>query len=255
MFKKRLIGVLLVKEGKAIQSFGYSGYLPLGKVEILAENLERWGVDEILIICIDKSKKFIGPDLKLMENISAIGLSTPVIYGGGIRHSEDAVRVINSGADRVLIDTMLWDSPRTIELLSRELGNQAVIANFPLIIRNNILYWKNYRTNEERIFNKSILDNLNLNWLSEIMVTDYINEGKLNSFNEEIIKLIPDFQIPKIVFGGISECTQINRLLSINNIVAVGIGNSLNYKEHAVQLIKSKLISIPIRITKFKNND
>ena len=49
MIRKRLIGVITVKGGWAVQSFGYARHLPLGRPEILAENLDRWGADEILV--------------------------------------------------------------------------------------------------------------------------------------------------------------------------------------------------------------
>ena len=40
MLKKRLIGVITVLNGWAVQSFGYKNYLPLGRPEVLAKNLE-----------------------------------------------------------------------------------------------------------------------------------------------------------------------------------------------------------------------
>ncbi len=55
MLKKRLIGVVTVREGWAVQSFCYNRYLPLGRPEAIVENLDRWGADEILIHCIDRS--------------------------------------------------------------------------------------------------------------------------------------------------------------------------------------------------------
>ena len=57
MIKKRLIGVVTVKDGMAVQSFGYKKYLPLGNPKILIKNLNRWGADEILINVIDDPKK------------------------------------------------------------------------------------------------------------------------------------------------------------------------------------------------------
>ena len=57
MLKKRLIGVITVKDDWAVQSIGYKSYLPLGKPKIIAENLDRWGVDEIICLSIDRSIK------------------------------------------------------------------------------------------------------------------------------------------------------------------------------------------------------
>ena len=72
MVKKRLIGVINVKKSIAVQSFGYLNYLPLGAPEILIENLERWGVDEIIILSIDRSNSSFGPDFELISRISFV---------------------------------------------------------------------------------------------------------------------------------------------------------------------------------------
>ena len=103
MLKKRLIGVIAVKDSWAVQSFGYGRYLPLGRPEYLAENLDRWGADEILVLSIDRSLQELGPDLRVVRRISAMGLSTPLAYGGGIHTAEQAAAVIQSGAERVCL--------------------------------------------------------------------------------------------------------------------------------------------------------
>ena len=67
MLKKRVIGVVTVKAGWAVQSFGYHRYLPLGRPEYLVGNLDRWGADEIVVQVIDRSKNQLGPDFDLIE--------------------------------------------------------------------------------------------------------------------------------------------------------------------------------------------
>lgn len=145
MIKKRLIGVVTVCGSLAVQSIGYRRYLPLGNPMIIVENLDRWGVDEILIQCIDRSRNNLGPNFKLLKYISSLGLSTPLIYAGGIRNSIDAVEVIRTGADRVAVDAILWDSPLLLQQVSSELGAQALIINMPVSICDKKLFWMNYR--------------------------------------------------------------------------------------------------------------
>ena len=255
MLKKRLIGVVTVKQGWAVQSFGYRRYLPLGKPEVLVENLDRWGADEILISCTDRTQTGQGPDFKLLERISALGLSTPIIYGGGIRNKEEAVRVVNLGADRILVDAIIWDSPADLELLSRELGNQALIAHLPVGIRDGALYWRNYRNGEERLMDHALLSRMHLEWISEVMLTDWVHEGTPGAFDEAIPKLFPLQEKPLLLFGGISESTQLQRVLALNNVVAAGVGNFLNYKEHAIQQIKRNLIGVSIRAAHYASQE
>lgn len=247
MIKKRLIGVIVVQSKLAVQSFSYERYLPLGDPEILAQNLDRWGVDEILIQVIDRSRNELGPDYDLIKSIGRLGLSTPVIYGGGIREVKDAVNVIGLGADRVLIDSMLCPNSDLIPSLSYEVGAQAIIAHMPLRAEGSSVYWLNYKNGTERLLSSESISQINFEHISEIMLTDWQHEGVANQFDYEIVDNFPLADKPLIVFGGISEPVQMENLFRRNEVVGVGVGNFLNYKEHAIQLLRKNIQSAPIR--------
>ena len=91
MLKKRFIAVVTVKDGWAVQSFGYGRYLPLGKPECLVENFDRWGADEILVQVIDRSKGGLGPDFELLKKT----LKQPLIFDG--RNLFDPARMREKG--------------------------------------------------------------------------------------------------------------------------------------------------------------
>ena len=247
MLKKRLVGVVTVRHGWAVQSIRYSRYLPLGKPEVLVENLDRWGADEILIQCIDRSLKQSGPDFAMLNRIGALGLSTPLIYAGGIRHAEDAVKAVRLGADRISVDTLIWDAPHQMEKISRELGTQALIVNMPVRVQDSHLRWRNYLSTDEVILTDDIFAQLPLEWSSEVMLTDWSHEGVAGGFDLQIPEMFGLADKPLLVFGGVSDAAQCRQLLSRPNVVAVGIGNFLSYREHAIQHIKKQLFGLPIR--------
>ena len=144
MVKKRIIGVITIKNDLVVQSFSYSRYLPIGKPECVVENLDRWGADEILIQVIDKSTNNLGPDLDLLNKIGRLKISTPIIYSGGIRNHKDAIEVIKNGADRIVVDSLLRKDKKELIKISMRLGSQAVIASLPVILKNNEVYFYNY---------------------------------------------------------------------------------------------------------------
>ena len=135
MIKKRLIGVVTVKDGWAVQSFGYKRYLPLGRPEVLVQNLDRWGADEIMLQCIDRSRPDrgdVGPDFALLDRVAKLGIATPLIYAGGVRTADDARVAVNMGADRIALDAMLRDDAQEVAKVGYQLGAQAVIAALPM---------------------------------------------------------------------------------------------------------------------------
>ncbi len=253
MLKKRLIGVVTVKDGWAVQSFGYRRYLPLGKPETLVQNLDRWGADEILVQCIDRSAKRLGPDLEVLGKIDRLGCSTPIIYGGGILEPSDAIKVISRGADRVMVDAMLFDAPELIETVARDIGSQAIIAHLSARVSTNGFLAKDYRTLGELLVSEWVR-RLPLEWISELMITDWRHEGLPESFDTRLLEIASLVDKPLLCFGGISSPKQIEQVLLHTKVAGVGIGNFLNYREHALQILKQCLKKCSIRPPRFQRS-
>ena len=253
MLNKRLIGVVTVKNGWAVQSFGYRRYLPLGKPEVLVHNLDRWGADEILLQCTDRSHPSVGPDFELLRKVSDLGISTPLIYSGGIRSREDALKVVSFGADRVMIDALLKDAPADVEAVARVLGIQAVIANLPTQNTPEGMLLLDYRSGHEMPFAEAV-KLFPLDWISEVMLTDWCHEGHSEAFSMSLLAASDLLRKPLICFGGISTPDQIRALLANDSVVAIGVGNSLNYKEHAIQALKKDLLGVAIRPPNYESS-
>lgn len=251
MVKKRLVGVISVLDGWAVQSFGFGRYLPLGKPECLVENLGRWGVDEILVLAIDRSKSGDGPDLQLLDKLSRVGTSTPLIYGGGIRDLHDGIEVIQRGADRICVDALLRDDLSAVHALSQNLGSQAVIASMPLSVGTAGLEWLDYRTMSRHPVGTLLDTAIKSSAISEVLLIDWMHEGLSGAFDAALIERFPYPSVPLIVFGGISEPNQVRGLVAQPNVAAVAIGNFLSYREHAIQQIKSQVNSAALRPATF----
>jgi cyclase len=213
MLKKRLIGVVTVKNGWAVQSFSYGHYLPLGKPECLVENLDRWGADEILVQVIDRSAKHLGPDLGLLARLGAMGLETPLIYAGGIRSVEDGVKLVQSGADRIVVDALLHDDLLPVRGLSEQLGAQALIASLPLSIEGSSLAWLDYRTRKSSALAEDVLGLMRSGVISEVLLSDWRHEGMPGGFEQKLVEQFPLKDVPIIAFGGISEQSQMIKLM------------------------------------------
>ena len=251
MLKKRLVGVITVKNGWAVQSLGYRCYLPLGRPEYLAENLDRWGVDEILLLAIDRSRRGLGPDLDLVKRLGALGLSTPLVYGGGIRSAEDAGAVIQSGADRLCVDAILHADPAAVRNMAALVGAQAIIGALPMSVINAAPIALDYQTRTARPLTEETQALFTQRVISEIFLIDWQHEGQFQGFDERLVASFPFDVVPLIVFGGISEPGQLARLLTLPRVAAVAVGNFLAYREHAVQHLKRALSNHVIRPAAF----
>jgi cyclase len=253
MLKKRLVGLVTVKDGWAVQSFGYHRYLPLGKPECLVENLDRWGADEILVQVIDRSKNGFEPDFKLLEKLGKLGLETPLIYAGGVRSVDDGVKLIQLGADRIVVDALLHDDLAVVRDLSERLGAQALIGSLPLSWKDDEIKWLNYRSKVSTQISNEVLGLIQSGVISEALISDWEHEGMPGGFEQKLVEKFPLKDASIIAFGGISKPEQMRALLECSEVVAVAVGNFLSYREHAIQRYKEALTSMPLRYATYKS--
>jgi len=251
MLKKRIIGVVNVLNDLAVQSIRYEKYLPLGRPKYLVENLDRWQADEIFLNYMDISKKNKRPNFKILQELTNLKISTPLIYSGGISTAEDAYLVIKYGADRICINNSLKLGKEFIKNIIENVGIQALIISCPVIYRDRNIYHFDYASKKMTKFTDWMKKYNYENMFAEILITDVENEGKKNSFNYSIINIVKNYFDRIILFGGISEPKQIIKLFGENNVSAIAIGNYLSYKEHTIFNIKKEIKEDFIRKTKF----
>ena len=231
MIKKRVIASILVNNGYAVQSFGYEKYLPLGDPKILVENLARWKVDEIVITDISSSRNQSSIDFDLISNVSNISKGTPIIYGGGIASSKVASLVIQSGADRIVIENAFVKNKLTPKEVADEIGSQAIIMSLPVITKDNDFFYYDY-IDKKQIEFSFLEDLINNSFISEFLITDVKNEGSINEvFNKELIEKSFFDNLDIICNGGINSTDICNTLLNKTNVKAIMIGNKLNHTE------------------------
>lgn len=254
MLKKRIIGVVVVKNGWAVQSFEFGRYLPLGRPEWLVENLDRWGADEIAVLCIDRTASNLGPDFDLLDRLAKLRLETPLIYGGGIRTVEDGAAVVRLAADRIVIDSLLRSNVEVAYQLTRTLGAQAVIGSLPVSVGDGELRWFDYHQRISTPLKSDLFNAITNELVSELLLIDWRNEGYRNRFANSIVAKVEDVcGVPLILFGGISENEQIQTLLSMPLVSAVAIGNFLNYREHSIQEYRLNAAKDGLRRPSYKN--
>lgn len=258
MVKKRIVGAITIRNGWAVQSFGYSRYLPLGRPECLAENLDRWGADEISVQVIDRSRRGLGPDLESLGRIARLGLSTPLVYGGGVRSAEDAARVVAAGADRVSIDAALRDHPDAAAAIADVIGAQAVIAAVPVVMGKPGLEWLDYRTGQRASaaeLRQCVGAYVTQGHVSEVLLIDAAHDGDLGVFDTRLLDEFPVQDVPFIVFGGAGATATCAALLAHPRVSAVAIGNRLSYRELAVQHMRRDVASSDVRPSRFVSSE
>jgi cyclase len=225
----------------------------LGKPECLVENLDRWGADEIFVQVIDRSASAYEPDFQLLEKLGKLGLETPLIYAGGVRSVADGVKLIQLGADRIVVDALLHDDLAVVRDLSERLGAQALIGSLPLSCSDGEIKWLNYRSKTSTQISNEVLGLIQSGVISEALISDWEHEGMPGGFEQKLVEKFPLKDASIIAFGGISKPEQMRALLECSEVVAVAVGNFLSYQEQAIQKYKEALTNMPVRLANYKS--
>lgn len=115
-------GRTLVK-GKA-----FAGDRSVGHVLQAARVHAMRGVDELCILDIGATAEGRGPDLGMVQELSA-GCFTPVTVGGGVKSLEDIDALLRAGADKVCIGTAALTNRTLIREASERFGRQAIVVS------------------------------------------------------------------------------------------------------------------------------
>lgn len=247
MLTKRVIGVVTMLGGRAVQSLGFSEYRPIGSPVIAAEYLNRWGADEICLIDISASRGSTPIDFDL---IRAVGDTTrvPFSYGGGIRNLEDLSRAIRSGADKVLLNRALLVNPELLSRGAARFGDQAIVAGIDGVDSAGTYFVRgdhSGRTVEQLVEVAVALG------AGEIFLTAVQRDGAKQGFDLPLLKQISEAcSIPVIGCGGAGAPAHFVRAFTESKCSALAAGNMFSFCEHSVRLVKRALVEagLPVRI-------
>jgi len=244
MAYKRLIGVIPVKHGRVVKSYGYRFWRPAGDVVSAMRNLERWNADEILLLDISR-RPHIDPEIPGL--IKRAGISTPLSYGGGIRSVPDAITLMDAGCERFVIESMVFDHPDHVQALADTVGAQALIASLPLTgtglsLAMDHSYASRFASAGELMNPANIINRLNDLPVAEVLVIAMSREGHYGSFdllghglNEKGV--LSGINKGIIWFGGLSS-RMAGHLLKDPQTIAVAFGNVNTEKELALPAIR-----------------
>lgn len=235
---KRLIASIAVKDEIAVQSFGFRSYLPLGNPVSLAKNYARWGADEIHLVDISATRARRGPNYDLIKRVANAATGTPLIYGGGIKNSTQAIQAVAAGADRLSLDNCLVNGYGRLKEISFAVGAQALIASVPFKCLQGNLHWYDYSgqklledNDRQRLLNEVIPE------VSEVLLIDVEAEGSQGEFQVEAYNLL-GVERNILLKGGLPTDDQINSIICNESVNGVVYGNPLVYGENMIGNIK-----------------
>ncbi len=122
----RIVPCLDVKDGRVVKGIRFQNLRDAGDPADQAEEYERQGADEIVILDIGASPE--GRETQ-RETVRAVRrrIHIPLTVGGGVRSVDDARGLLAAGADKVSVNTAAVRDPSLLKRLSQAFGTQCVV--------------------------------------------------------------------------------------------------------------------------------
>ncbi|WP_174448818.1 imidazole glycerol phosphate synthase subunit HisF [Conexivisphaera calida] len=127
MPSKRIIPCLDVKGGRVVKGVHFEDLRDAGDPVELASRYEEEGADELVFLDISATEEQRKPLYGIVREVAG-SITIPFTVGGGVSGVDDFGRLLDSGADKVSVNTAAVRDPSIISGASREYGSQAVIA-------------------------------------------------------------------------------------------------------------------------------
>lgn len=128
MIKKRIIPCLDVRDGRVVKGVNFCGLGDVSDPVSLARAYCEGGADELVFYDITASAEGRSLFTDILREVAST-LFIPLTVGGGIATLSDFERVLNSGADKVSVNSGAIADPSLIGAAAQRYGNQCVVLS------------------------------------------------------------------------------------------------------------------------------
>ncbi|HEX6982981.1 MAG TPA: imidazole glycerol phosphate synthase subunit HisF [Balneolaceae bacterium] len=250
MLKKRIIPCLDIKDGRTVKGVNFIDIQDAGDPVELAKKYVQEGADELVFLDITatiEKRKLLAA---LVEKIAA-EVTIPFTVGGGISSIDDVSVIINSGADKVSINSSAVKRPELITEISERYGSQCVVVAIDTKYEND--EWMVYINGGKISTSVRAVD-----WArqveelgaGEILLTSMNNDGMKTGFALDITEAVSEaVNIPVIASGGAGEKGHFEHVFQQTKASGALAASIFHFGEIPIPELKEflKVKNIPVR--------
>ena len=260
--KKRIIPCIFLKDGFIIRSEGFKIHQIIGNPVTEIARYSQWSADEIIYIDISKENSIydfkrsdhkykddlVQNKFQLIKEISKHCFS-PLSFGGGIRTIDEIGIILSNGADKVILNTILFKDELFLQKAKNKFGSQALIACVDYKEDGYVYHSGGEIKTEYKILEWCKI--LEKKGIGEILIQSINRDGKGNGFDLiNIDQIVKSSSVPIICLGGAGDYFDFTECFEYANPSAVAAGNFFHFKEMSYYYCKEnlKLNNINIRL-------
>jgi len=244
MLAKRIIPCLDVKDGRTVKGVNFVDLRDAGDPVELAWQYSEQGADELVFLDITATHEGRKTTIDLVKAV-ARQVNIPFTIGGGINEMRDAEILLNSGADKISINSAAVRNPNLIDELAKAFGTQFVV----IAVDTRYVDGKNYvhlrgGRDKTMIETEDWIKEAESRGAGEILLTSMDHDGTKNGFDNGLLKKINDtINIPLIASGGAGNQQHFVDTFQQANVDAALAASVFHYGEILIPDLKETLRS------------
>jgi cyclase len=247
VLKKRLIFTLLFDGAGFVLSRNFRlqrvGDLSWLQKNYNFENTAR-SIDELIVLNVARGKFDPKNFPEALKSLSK-GCFMPISAGGGIRSIENAGVLLKSGADKVVINTMLITNYDLVQQIANKYGKQCIVASIDVKRKTDGQFAQYIDSGNTQLSDdpRLILERLQEGPIGEIYLNSMDRDGTGQGYDMDTLELLPtDCKKPVILAGGVGNSGHLDLGLRDNRVDAVATAHLFNFVGDGLKIARSKLI-------------
>lgn len=245
MLAKRIIPCLDVTNGRVVKGTNFVGLRDAGDPVEIARRYDREGADELTFLDITASSDHRDIILSVIEAVAS-QVFIPLTVGGGVRQVSDIRRLLNSGADKVSINTAGILNPDLIGESAALYGSQCIVAAVDAK-RVGPHRWEVFTHGGRNATGKDAVEwarEVQRLGAGEILLTSMDADGTKAGFDLELTRAVSDaVPVPVIASGGVGNLQHLADGVLLGGADAVLAASIFHFGEYTIEEAKRFMAS------------
>jgi len=202
--KIRVMPTMLFKEMGLVKGIAFDSWRRVGSVMQAVKVYNLREVDELVFLDITATRDGRSPDFETVDEL-ADECFMPLAVGGGVRSVEDVRRLLQVGADKIVLNTAAVETPDLIYQIARRFGAQCVIVSIDTRRHDNGRYevFTHSGTQPAGLDPVEFVRQAETLGAGEILITSIERDGTMTGYDLELTRQVSKaVSIPVIASGG-----------------------------------------------------
>lgn len=243
MFRPRVIPVLLLKNLGLVKSIKFKNHRYIGDPINAVKIFNDKRADELVFLDINATKENRSISLDFVNKVGDEA-NMPFAVGGGIRSIQDIRKILENGAEKVVLNTITYEKPEFIKEAADVFGSSTIVVSID--VKKNIfgkyqLVFKN-ATSKGKEDLVEFAQRMEEYGTGEIIIQSVERDGTFQGYDIDLIRKISEsVTIPVVALGGAKDYSDFSNAVKNGFASAVAAGSLFVY--HSSR--RAVLISFP----------